>query len=132
MINKAVLIGNLGKDPEVRYTATGTAIATFSVATTDSWKDRESGEVKKDTEWHRIVCFGRVAEIAGEYLHKGKQVYIEGKIQYRSWETDDGEKKYITEIKAHIVKFLGGAKGKKASEDDSYGSSNWEDDDIPF
>lgn len=135
MINKATLIGNLGADPEIRYTPDGTAVANFSVATSDTWKDKQTGEKKSKTEWHRIVAFNKLAEIAQDFLHKGKQVYIEGKIQYRSWETDDGEKKYITEIKAHIIKFLGG----RSDRDDvnpygttESGKSEYVDDDIPF
>ena len=92
-INKALLIGNLGQDPELKYMPTGDAVCNFTVATTESWKDRE-GNQQERTEWHRIVAFRRLAEICGEYLKKGKQVYIEGKIQTRSWEDKDGVKKY--------------------------------------
>lgn len=132
MINKVTLIGNLGADPEIRYTTDGTAVANFSVATTDTWKDK-NGEKQQSTEWHKIVCFNRLAEIAQEFLHKGKQVYIEGKIQYRTWDKDDGTKGYATEIKAHIVKFLGGGGGKSKADyqAEAYGGVT-EDDDIPF
>jgi single-strand DNA-binding protein len=141
MINKAILVGNVGKDPEVRYTADGTAVANFSVATTDKWKDKKTGEMKSATEWHRIVCFNRTAEVVGDYVKKGMQVYIEGKIQYRSWEKEDNTKAYITEIKAPIVKFLGGKGGGKSKEDyqsEAYNNDEPskapapEDDDIPF
>jgi len=133
MINKVILVGNLGADPEIRYTTNGTPVANFSVATSDTWKDKQTGEKKSLTAWHRIVAFNRNAEIAQEFLHKGKQVYIEGIIQYRSWETDDGEKHYITEIKAHIIKFLGGGGGKSKADyqAEAYGGVT-EDDDIPF
>jgi len=105
MINKAILIGNLGNDPEVRYTQSGTAVANFSVATTERWKD-QSGEQKEQTEWHRIVAFGRLGEICGEYLAKGSKVYIEGRIQTRQWDDKDGNKRYTTEIVAREMKML--------------------------
>ena len=101
-VNKAILVGNLGQDPEIRYTPSGSAVANFSIATTDKYKDEEK------TEWHRIVAFGKLAEICGEYLQKGKQVFIEGKIQTRSWEDRDGVKKYTTEIVANSMQMLGG------------------------
>ena len=106
MINKAILVGNLGRDPEVRYTPSGTAVANFTVATTDRWKDKTTGEMKEQTEWHRIVAWGRLGEICGEYLSKGRQVYIEGRIQTRSWEKD-GVTRYTTEIVAQEMKMLG-------------------------
>lgn len=132
MINKAILVGNLGADPEIRYTTDGVAVANFSVATTDTWKDKQ-GEKQQSTTWHKIVCFNKLAEIAQEFLHKGKQVYIEGKIQNRSWDKDDGTKGYVTEIKAHIVKFLGGAGGKSKADYQAEQYANGpEDDDLPF
>ena len=88
-MNKVILIGNLGKDPEIRYTPSGTAVANFSIATSESWTDKESGEKRERTEWHRIVAWGKLAEICGEYLHKGKQVYVEGRIQTRDWEDNE-------------------------------------------
>ena len=106
-INKATLIGNLGRDPEMRYMPSGDAIATLSVATTDTWKDK-SGEKQEKTEWHRVSLFGRLAEIAGEYLKKGSQVYIEGRIQTRKYTDKDGVEKYSTEIVATELKMLGG------------------------
>ena len=105
MINKAILIGNLGGDPEVRYTQTGTAVANFTVATTEKWKD-QSGEQKEQTEWHRVVAFKRLGEICGEYLSKGSKVYIEGKIQTRQWDDKEGKKRYTTEIVAREMKML--------------------------
>jgi single-strand DNA-binding protein len=105
-VNKVILIGNLGRDPEIRYMPSGDALATLSVATTDSWKDK-SGEKQERTEWHRVSMFGRLAEIAGEYLKKGSQVYIEGRIQTRKYTDKDGAEKYSTEIVANEMKMLG-------------------------
>lgn len=105
-INKAILIGNLGRDPEIRYTQDGRAVANFSIATSDEWKDKNTGEKKERTEWHRIVAFGKLGEICGEYLAKGKQIYIEGRIQTRSWEKD-GITRYTTEIIADQMRMLG-------------------------
>ena len=97
-INKVILVGNLGQDPEIRYTADGRPIANFSIATSESWKDKNSGEKREKTEWHRVVVFGKLAEICGEYLSKGKQVYIEGKLRTRKWQGQDGQDKYTTEV----------------------------------
>ena len=97
-INKVILVGNLGQDPEIRYTADGRPIANFSVATSESWKDKSSGERRDKTEWHRVVVFGKLAEICGEYLSKGRQVYIEGKLQTRKWQGQDGQDRYTTEV----------------------------------
>tara|TARA_R110000824_G_scaffold246865_1_gene436012 strand:+ start:718 stop:1155 length:438 start_codon:yes stop_codon:yes gene_type:complete len=107
-INKAIVLGNLGKDPEIRYAANGNAIASFSIATSESWKDKNSGEKVEKTEWHRISAFGKLAEIIGEYLKKGSQVYIEGKIQTRKWQGKDGSDRYTTEIVASEMQMLGG------------------------
>jgi single-strand DNA-binding protein len=106
-INKAILVGHLGRDPEVRYTQDGKAVANFSIATSETWKDKNSGEKQERTEWHRIVAFGRLGEICGEYLSKGRQVYIEGRLQTRSWEKD-GVTRYSTEIVAAEMQMLGG------------------------
>jgi single-strand DNA-binding protein len=106
-INKAIIVGRLGRDPEIRYTQDGKAIANFSVATSEEWTDKLSGEKKERTEWHRIVAFGRLGELCGEYLAKGRQVYIEGRLQTRSWEKD-GVTRYTTEINASDIQFLGG------------------------
>ena len=106
-VNKAIIVGNLGKDPEIRYTADGTAVANFSVATNEEWTDKQTGEKIKKTEWHRIVAWRRLGEICGQYLHRGSQVYIEGKLQTKSWE-QDGITRYTTEINAFTVQFLGG------------------------
>lgn len=109
-INKVILIGNLGRDPETRYTQGGSAVTNFSVATTENWKDRQSGEQQERTEWHNVVCFARLAEIAGEYLKKGSKVYIEGSLRTSSWE-QDGQKKYRTEIMARDLQMLDGRGG---------------------
>jgi len=97
-INKVILVGNLGQDPEIRYTADGRPIANFSIATSESWKDKNSGEKREKTEWHRVVVFGKLAEICGQYLSKGRQVYIEGKLQTRKWQGQDGQDRYTTEV----------------------------------
>ncbi len=104
MINKAILIGNLGADPEVRYTQNGTAVANFNIATTETWT--KEGQKEEKTEWHRIVAFARLGEICGEYLSKGSKVYIEGRIQTRQWDDKDGNKRYTTEIVAREMKML--------------------------
>lgn len=109
-VNKAIIIGNLGKDPEMRYMPSGDAICNFSLATTDSWKDK-NGEKQEKTEWHRIAMFGKLAEIAGEYLKKGSQVYVEGRIQTRKWTNKDGQDQYTTEIVADKMQMLGGRSG---------------------
>ncbi len=107
-VNKVILVGNLGNDPDMKYTASGVAIANISVATTDSWKDKQTGERQEKTEWHRVVFFRRLAEIAGEYLRKGSQVYIEGKLQTRKWQDKNGQDRYTTEIVGNEMQMLGG------------------------
>jgi single-strand DNA-binding protein len=153
-INKVILIGNLGNDPEVRYTAGGAAVANISLATTDSWRDKESGEQQERTEWHRIVFFGRLAEIVGEYLRKGSQVYVEGRLQTRKWQDKEGNDRYTTEIVANEMQMLGsrgggasdagggsgaspasrggGARKKEKSESSAGKDDDFVDDDIPF
>ncbi|MGD9603489.1 MAG: single-stranded DNA-binding protein [Gammaproteobacteria bacterium] len=110
-INKVMLIGNLGADPEIRYTAGGSAIANLRLATAESWRDKETGEQQERTEWHRVVFFGRLAEIAGEYLKKGSQIYVEGRLQTRKWQDKDGSDRYSTEIVANEMQMLGGRGG---------------------
>lgn len=110
-INKVILVGNLGADPEIRYTGSGSAVANVSLATTDSWRDKSSGEQQEKTEWHRVVFFNRLAEIAGEYLKKGSQVYVEGRLQTRKWQGQDGQDRYTTEIVANEMQMLGGRGG---------------------
>lgn len=114
MLNKVTLIGNLGADPEVRYMPTGGAVTNISLATTRRWKDRQSGERRDATEWHRIVFFNRLAEVAGEYLRKGSQVYIEGRLQTRKWQGQDGQDRYTTEIIAQEMQMLGSRSGGTA------------------
>jgi single-strand DNA-binding protein len=110
-INKVILIGNLGRDPEVRYSPSGQAVANVTLATSESWKDKTSGEKQERTEWHRVVFFGRLAEIVGEYLKKGAQVYIEGRLQTRKWQDKDGNDRYTTEIVANDMQMLGSRSG---------------------
>ncbi|HEY5644450.1 MAG TPA: single-stranded DNA-binding protein [Pseudomonadales bacterium] len=146
-INKVILIGNLGRDPETRYSQGGTPVTSFSVATSESWRDRTSGEQQERTEWHNVVCFARLAEIAGQYLKKGSKVYIEGSLRTSSWE-QEGQKRYRTEIMARDLQMLDsrGGSGAPTGFDDSgntYGgppaannaatlSDDDFDDDIPF
>ena len=117
-LNKVMLIGNLGNDPEIRHTNSGMAVATLSLATAESWKDRDSGETRDKTEWHRVVFFGRVAEVAEKYLKKGSQIYIEGRLQTRKWQDRDGNDRYTTEIVGNDMQMLGG--GRKSDTDESF------------
>jgi single-strand DNA-binding protein len=112
-INKVIVVGNLGKDPEMRHTPQGQAVTNFSVATSESWNDK-SGQKQERTEWHRIVVWGKLGELCAKYLSKGRQVYVEGKLQTRQWEDKEGQKRYTTEIVASTVQFLGGAQGASA------------------
>ena len=147
-INKVILVGNLGRDPEVKYAANGAAITNITVATSESWSDRQTGEKQEKTEWHRAVFFRRLAEIAGEYLRKGSQVYIEGKLQTRKWQDQNGQDRYTTEIVANEMQMLGGRgdmgmqpqQGAGGFRDNPQpapspapgGSNDFDDDDIPF
>lgn len=106
-LNKVILIGNCGKDPEVRYAPSGDAIANITLATTETWKDKQSGEKREQTEWHRVVFFGRLAEIVGQYVKKGSQLYVEGRLQTRKWQDKDGQDRYTTEIRGDEMKMLG-------------------------
>lgn len=114
-VNKVILVGNLGKDPEVRYTPDGRAITNITVATSETWKDKNTGQPQEKTEWHRVVIFGKLAEIAGEYLRKGSQVYLEGKLQTRKWQDQSGADRYTTEIAldpfSGVMQMLGGRQG---------------------
>ena len=141
-LNKVMLIGNLGKDPEVRYTAAGTAVASFSVATSEKYKNK-SGEWEEKTEWHNVTLWARLAEIAGEYLAKGKTVYIEGRLQTRKWQDRDGKDRYTTEIVGEKMQMLsgkgegggrqGGGRADNQSQESAYEEPNFNpDDDIPF
>ncbi|MCY4645066.1 MAG: single-stranded DNA-binding protein [Bacteriovoracales bacterium] len=109
-VNKVIILGRLGQDPEVKQTASGLAVTNFSVATNEQWTDKQ-GEKQKRTEWHRVVAWGRQAELCGQYLSKGRQVYVEGRLQTRSWEDNQGQKRYTTEIKANAVQFLDRSEG---------------------
>jgi single-strand DNA-binding protein len=110
-VNKVIIVGNLGGDPETRYMPSGSAVTNFTVATNESWKDKQTGEQKERTEWHKVAMFGRLAEIAAEYLRKGSQVYIEGKLRTRKWQGKDGQDRYTTEIVADEMQMLGGRGG---------------------
>ena len=141
-VNKVILVGNLGQKPEMRYTATQTAVANISIATTESWKDKESGENRDKTEWHRVVFFGNLAEIAEKYLDKGSSVYIEGKIQTRKWQDKEGKDRWTTEVLGNQLTMLGSRNTSESPtqvndssntpfpEDDS--GPGLTDDDIPF
>ena len=113
-VNKVIIVGNLGADPETRYLPSGDAVTNVRVATTDRWKDKASGETKEATEWHRISFFGRLAEVAGEYLKKGSQIYVEGSLRTRKWQDKDGQDRYTTEIVANEMKMLGSRGGSGA------------------
>jgi len=110
-VNKVIIVGNLGRDPEVRYTPNGDSITNVTIATTDTWKDKATGEKKEATEWHRVVFFGKLAEIAGQYLKKGRQVYVEGALRTRKWTDKEGQERYTTEIVANEMKMLGSREG---------------------
>jgi single-strand DNA-binding protein len=136
-INKVILVGRLGKDPEVRYTPSGVAVANFTVATSEEWKDKNTGEKQERTEWHRIEAWRRLGEICGEYLHKGKQVYIEGRLQTDAWEDRDGNRRYTTKVVAQNMQMLDSPSkgGKIESRDEQFPVEepiNVPEDDIPF
>ena len=148
-INKVILVGNLGADPETRYTANGAAITNIRIATSESWRDKQSGEQQERTEWHKIVFFNRLAEIAGEYLRKGSQVYVEGALRTRKWQDQSGQDRYTTEIVANEMQMLGGRGGEggerapqgggfrdnqRSSQDhaDAPADEGFAEDDIPF
>ena len=149
-VNKVILVGNLGKDPESRFLPDGKAVCNFSIATTDKWKDKATGEAKEATEWHRISAFGRTAEVCGEYLKKGSQVYIEGRLKTRKWQDKEGQDRYTTEIQCDFMQMLGsrgGSEGERhqrsesetkqpttARTQSSGGKTGFDDmaDDIPF
>ena len=122
-VNKVILVGNLGADPETKYLPSGDAVTNIRIATTDKWKDKASGEMKEATEWHRIAFFGRLAEIAGEYLKKGSQVYIEGSLRTRKWQDKDGQDRYTTEIRADSMQMLGSRSGSGEPRSESPRSS---------
>lgn len=127
-VNKAIIVGHLGADPEVRQTGSGTTVTNFRVATSESWKDKD-GEKQERTEWHTVVAWAKLGDLCGQYLSKGRQVYVEGRLQTRSWDADDGIKRYKTEIVARDVQFLGG-KGQR--QDDAPAAAPVDDDTVPF
>jgi single-strand DNA-binding protein len=134
MVNKAVLIGRLGKDPEVRYTPDGLMITSFNLATDEQWKDKSGQKVQK-TEWHRIVTFGKLAEICGNYLTKGKMIFVEGRIQTRTWEDKEGVKRYTTEIVASDMKMLdskGQGRGAESPVEEQFPAGAIPEEDVPF
>jgi len=151
-INKVILVGNLGKDPETRYMPSGSAVTNLTLATSEAWKDKQSGEQQERTEWHKVAMFGRLAEIAAEYLRKGSQVYIEGKLRTRKWQDKEGKDRWTTEIVADEMQMLGGkgggagagagmgagagaggsSGGGRAAVNDSGAPPGDFDDDIPF
>jgi len=146
-VNKVILIGRLGKDPETRYTPSGTAVTNFSLATSEQWKDKNSGEKQERTEWHNIVTFGKLAEISGEYLKKGSECYIEGSLNTEKWQDKSGNDRYTTKIKANEMQMLGGRHGNAGQNNTgqpqqsqpaqqqpafSGADENAFDDDIPF
>lgn len=141
-LNKVQLIGNLGADPEVRFTQGGVAVANLRIATTEKWKDKTSGELKEQTEWHRVVVFGKLAELCREYLAKGRSVYVEGRLQTRSWDDKDGNKRYSTEVQGQTIQFLdrrgassaqdSGTSTTKETVEDNGPPPFDKEDDIPF
>jgi single-strand DNA-binding protein len=145
-VNRVILVGNLGKDAEVRFTPGGAAVSTISLATTEVWNDKSSGQRQERTEWHRVVLWGKQAETLNDYLKKGKQIYVEGRLQTRQWDDRDGNKRYTTEIRSDRIVLLGGRGGGAASEGSDYGSRETStstspaaagppeltEDDIPF
>ncbi len=128
-VNKVILVGNLGQDPEVRYMPSGGAVANFTLATSESWRDKQTGEMKEQTEWHRVVMFGKLAEVAGEYLRKGSQVYIEGQLRTRKWTDQSGQERYTTEINVPqmggVMQMLGGRQGGGAPAGGGQQQGSW-------
>jgi single-strand DNA-binding protein len=122
-VNKVIIVGNLGSDPEVRYMPNGGAVATLSVATSETWKDKQSGDRQERTEWHRVVCFNRLGEIAGEYLRKGAKVYLEGSLRTRKWQDQQGQDRYTTEIVANEMQMLDGRSNAGSFDAPSQGSA---------
>ena len=147
-VNKVILLGRLGQDPELKYTPSGAAVCNFSLATSETWNDKNSGQKQERTEWHRVVVWGKLAELCNQYLAKGRQAFVEGRLQTRSWDDKSGQKRYTTEINASTVQFIGGQAGTGAgnytpadqgqmnqepSQDYNIASdANFASDDIPF
>lgn len=127
-VNKCILIGHLGKDPEIRYMPSGGAVANLTLATSESWRDKQTGEMKEKTEWHRVVIFGKLAEVAGEYLRKGSQVYIEGSLQTRKWQDQSGQDRYTTEVVVNVggtMQMLGGNGSNQAGSQKPQQTQGW-------
>lgn len=127
-VNKVILIGHLGNDPEIRYMPAGGAVANLTLATSESWRDKQSGEMREKTEWHRVIIFGKLAEVAGEYLKKGSQVYIEGSLQTRKWQDQSGQDRYTTEVVVNIdgsMQMLGGNGGNQAGSQKTQQNQGW-------
>lgn len=140
-VNKVIILGRLGQDPEIRYIQDGTAVANISVVTSETWKDKQTGEKKEKTEWHKIIIFGKLAEIAGEYLKKGSQAYFEGRLQTRKWQDQNGQDRYSTEIVANVMQMLGSTQGTTRQEPNqsqnqpaqpNQGYDDFDDQEIPF
>ncbi len=147
-VNKVILLGRLGQEPELKYTPSGAAVCNFSLATSETWNDKNSGQKQERTEWHRVVVWGKLAELCNQYLAKGRQAFVEGRLQTRSWEDKTGQKRYTTEINATTVQFIGGQAGAGSSSYDSQAGgqmnnepaqeyniaadANFASDDIPF
>lgn len=141
-VNKVILLGNLGQDPEVRYTQSGDAVASFSLATSETWKDKNTGEQQEKTEWHKCVAWRRLGEIVGEYLKKGSKVYVEGKLQTRKWQDQQGQDRYTTEIVVSELQMLDGASQQQRPREEAVGADQYSrpapqqpdafEDDIPF
>ncbi|WP_374339575.1 single-stranded DNA-binding protein [Methyloversatilis sp.] len=129
-VNKVIIVGNLGRDPETRYAPNGDAICNITVATTDTWKDKQTGEKKEQTEWHRIVFFGRQAEVAGQYLRKGSAVYVEGSLRTRKWQDKEGQDRYTTEIRADQMQMLGSRQGSGGGDSQGGGGYSGGGDDF--
>ena len=132
-VNKSIILGHLGEDPDVKYSPTGSAVANMTIATSESWKDKNTGEKQEKTEWHRIVAFGKTAEVCGKYLKKGSLAYIEGKLQTRKWLDKEGKDRFTTEIVAEKIRMFGGQPQAQRTEDRAASQAQPEpDDDIPF
>jgi single-strand DNA-binding protein len=138
-VNKVILVGNLGSDPEIKTTPTGQQVANFSLATSESWTDKATGEKQEKTEWHRLVLWRKLAEIAGQYLNKGAKIYVEGKLETRSWEDKEGQKRYTTEVVVHQLEMLGGDRQSGTAQQHEQpaapayvASGSSDDDDLPF
>lgn len=125
-VNKVILLGRLGQDPELKYTPSGSAVCNFSVATSEAWTDKNSGQKNERTEWHRVVVWGKLAELCNQYLSKGRQAFVEGKLQTRSWDDKDGNKRYTTEILANTVQFIGGQATTGAAPHMGMGSGQYD------